>query len=704
MTYRGNACSTGRNVTKTLKKRLMTTVAIGLVIALVAASCGEEEEATPAPTSTTAAPEVIVTPPITEPPSTRTHVSETLGFRIDYPSVWRVDESIPDEVSFEREGEVALLVRLLEVVPGTPLENVLDQEVFEYQSGALSFQESSRRATTVNGQSAHESLFSVTLEGEEGDIDFKGRMLMVGGDDTVHMLLGLVVLEHVDNLWDSLVQSMDSFEVIPITEPTPTPTSISPTPTSVSPTPTTISPTPTSVSPTPTSTPPPVSPLLTAASRPFAINAEHGVQHLVGIFESEAGENLIGMYVINNDSVAHTNVQITMSPPGGSGIVMTLDTATVNNLPPGVPTLVTFAADFTSVLPNKYDMELTFQSDQSSVTEETARIFTATTTLNPGDPDFDGRPTFSVEVPEGLLTVDIETFYGGPDWRSQWAPTRETMVLEHAVPFEGQIGPFPYSDWLWKVIAAAGKLAVMVASGYYLGEAIAEGDVIKGAAAGGTAIMTVSEVTLSFDDADPFLRGQQNTFPGPGESTFKEMVTLDAVYLDEPMSGTGFRALTSWTYTRFTIDSNGVERTYAYSITDELVANLHWGGAHTLQTDAPIYGYGDIAVITATVEGKDGALLVGDEAYVTVIVHARPELADFVILTDDGQGADQIAGDGAYSGSMLIRPEWPLGDWTLILFAQENLFGFNEIGGLVLNSFPPGRPDFAFRHAILTVQ
>lgn len=243
-----------------------------------------------------------------------------------------------------------------------------------------------------------------------------------------------------------------------------------------------------------------------------------------------------------------------------------------------------------------------------------------------------------------------------------------------------------------------------VGSGYYLGQAIAEGDVIKGVTAAGTWLMTISEITLSFDDADPFLRGQQNTFPGPGEITFKEMVTLDGVYLDEPMSGTDFGALTSWTYTRFTIDGTGVERTYAYSITDELVANLHWGGAHTLQTDAPTYGYGDIALITATIDGNDGRLLTGDEAYVSVTVAARPDLSDFVILTDDGQSADQIAGDGVYSGSMLIRPDWPLGDWLLILFAQENLFGFNEIGSLVLNSFPPGRPDFMFRHAILTVQ
>ncbi|MEE9324647.1 MAG: hypothetical protein V3U90_03735, partial [Dehalococcoidia bacterium] len=219
----------------------MATVAIGLVIALVAASCvrKEEEEAAPAPTSTTAAPEVIATLPIPTPTPTRTYVSETLGFRINYPFDWIVDEEkVTDGVGFVREGEATLTVQLLEVVPGTPLENVLDQEVFDLQSGALSFQESSRRSTTVNGQSAHESLFSVTFEGEEGDIDFKGRMLMVGGGDTVHMLLGLVLLEHVDNWWNPLVQSMDSFEVIPIPPPTSTPTTISPTPTSVSPTPT----------------------------------------------------------------------------------------------------------------------------------------------------------------------------------------------------------------------------------------------------------------------------------------------------------------------------------------------------------------------------------------------------------------------------------------------------------------------------------
>lgn len=425
---------------------------------------------------------------------------------------------------------------------------------------------------------------------------------------------------------------------------------------------------------------------------------------MVGIFESEVGKNSIGMYIINNDNVPHTNVQVTMSPPAGSGIVMSSDRATVVNLLPGVPTLVTFAADFAGVSPDKYDMDLIFQSDQTNITNETARIFTATTTLNPSDPDFGGRPTFTVEAPEGSMTVDIETFHSGPNWRSRWAPTLETMLLEYTVSYPGQLGPVSYSDWVWKVMGAVGKLGVAFASGYYIAEGVEEGDVAKTAGAAGTALMTVAEVATWSDEADPFLRGQQNTFPGPGESTFKETVSLDAVYLDEPTPGTNFRALTSWTYTRFTVDAQFVERTYTFSITDELVTNLHWGGAHTLTTDTSTYAYNEAAVITATIQGQGGPLLAGDEAYVTVTVAAGPDLADFVILTDDGQGADDTAGDGVYSGSMLIRSDWPTGDWLLVLFAQENLFGFNEMGSLVLNTFPQGRPDFNFWHAIITVQ
>ena len=123
-----------------------------------------------------------------------------------------------------------------------------------------------------------------------------------------------------------------------------------------------------------------------------------------------------------------------------------------------------------------------------------------------------------------------------------------------------------------------------------------------------------------------------------------------------------------------------------------------------MTTDAPTYQRGDTAVITASIVGKDGSLLVGDEAYVTVTVHARPDLGDYVILTDDGQGVDDSAGDGVYSGAMVVPQAWPSGDWILVLFAQENLFGFEEIGGLVLNSFPSGRPDFSWRHAVFTVQ
>ena len=431
---------------------------------------------------------------------------------------------------------------------------------------------------------------------------------------------------------------------------------------------------------------------LTTASRPFAIDTSSGMQRCLGVFESEAGEALIGMYVINNLGVAQTNVQITMSAPEGSGIVMTSPMAIIADLPPAVSTLVLFAADFTGVVPDKYDMELVLQSDQTVPTYKAERIFTSTTTINPSNPDFGGRPTFTSQIPEGAVTVDIETFQDGPNWRSRWAPTRETQMLEYAIPFEGQFGSLPYSDWFWKAAGLVGKALASVASTYYIVEGIVEGDCAKTAAGVGTRILVMAECLTWSDDADPFIRGQENTFPGAGELTFKEVVAMDVTYLDEPINGDDFRALTTWTYTRFTVDDNQVERTYEYSIVDEMVTNSHWGGMHTLETDRSEYLPGDTVVFNATIEANDGELLITDEAYCNVIVQSSPEIGYPVMLRDDGQGVDEVAGDGVYSGSMLIPETSSPGEWAMMLFAQENLFGFNEYGGLVLNTFPTGDP------------
>jgi hypothetical protein len=443
---------------------------------------------------------------------------------------------------------------------------------------------------------------------------------------------------------------------------------------------------------------------LTAASRPFAVDANTGLQRVLGVFESEDSVALIGLYVTNNDGFTHTNVQITMSAPMGSGIEMTSPISTIGSLPPGVPTLVFFEADFSGVIPNKYDMNLALESDQAGVTNEMGRIFTTTTTLNLSDPDFGGRPTFRSVIPEGITTVDIETFEGGPSWRSRWAPTRETVLIEHTPPFEGQIGPVPYADWFWKAVGLVGKCGVAFASGYYIAEGIDEGDCVKTVAASGGALMTIAECATWSDDADPFIRGQQNTFPSLGEKTFKEIVTLNSVFLDEPTFGDDFQAMATWTYTRFTVDSNAVETTYHYAITDELVTNAHWGGTHTLQTDRTEYVAGDIAMFTATIEANNGSLLVADEAYLAVIVQPSPEIGLFVILSDDGQGADDAAGNGVYSGSLQIPNTSPPGDWSMSLFAQENLFGFNEYGGMVLDSFPEGGAECGtFQHGSFTV-
>ena len=434
--------------------------------------------------------------------------------------------------------------------------------------------------------------------------------------------------------------------------------------------------------------------------RPFAVNPFNHQQRILGIFESELGLNQVGVYVRNEGQVAETNVIVRLVAPASSTIQVTTPEASIASLEPGVSTLIFLEADFGGVAPDKYDLTVTTSSDQSPAQHRPARIFTATTTFTASDPDFDGRPTFATSFREGTLTVDLESFYGGPNWRSSFAPTRETMSLVYAQPFEGQMGPVPFQDWFWKAAGAVGKGLVAFSAGYYLSEGIEEDDVAKPAGAGGTFLMTIAEVATFSDDEDPIFRGQQATQPGPGERTVKETVTLDATYPTEPLSGAPFTATTSWVYTRYTEDAAGTVRTYEHRIANETVQNQHPGGPHTLATDHSSYQRGETATITVSADSVSGAPLLGDAAYVSITLAASSRDSQGVVLTDDGQGADATAGDGTYTAAVALDPGWPAGSWSIAVFVQENLFGFNEYGGLVLNTFGEGGPAAVWERQI----
>jgi len=439
---------------------------------------------------------------------------------------------------------------------------------------------------------------------------------------------------------------------------------------------------------------------ISVIERPFAINPDNGIQRILGIFDSEAGNQLIGLYVENKGASSHSNVKITMSPLPSSNIVMIDNSATINDLSPNIPTLVVLKGDFSNVQPDKYDVDIIFESDQQSAVHKTAKIFTAKTTLTQSNPDFGSRPTFTTEFPEGKMTIDIQEFYHGPNWRSQWAPTVETMVLEYNEPCEEQMCTVPYADWVWKAAGLVGKGLSAFASGYYLAEGIDTGDGIKTAAAGGGALMLISEAATFADEEDPIVRGQQNTVPNQGEKTIKEIVTMNADYLEEPLPGKEFTVNTSWTYTRITIDDNSNLNQYNYSITDELVKNQHWAIGYTINTDKNSYGFGEELIVTASITGKDGNLLQNKQAYVVATLQSEPSQGEFIIMTDDGQGKDNTANDGIYTGTTILDGTWTPGDWKLTLFAHENLFGFNEFGGMVINDFPTGWADKIYHLSI----
>ncbi len=434
--------------------------------------------------------------------------------------------------------------------------------------------------------------------------------------------------------------------------------------------------------------------------RPFAVNPFNKQQRVLGIFEAELGLNLVGLYITNTSGSVETNVVVNLDVPVGTGIRVTRGSVRVPQIEPAVSTIVFFEADFTGVATDKYDLKVTTSSDQSPAKDFEMRIFTAVTKLNPSDQDFSGHPTFATSFPEGTLTVDIESFHGGPNWRSMFAPTRETMSLVYKEPFEGKMGPVPYKDWLWKAAGLVGKGLVAFSSGYYLAEGIDEGDVAKTSAAAGGALMTVAEVATFSDEEDPIFRGQKSTTPGAGEKTYKEIVTLDATYPEEPLCGETFKANTSWVYTRYTRDGSGAEKTYEYKIADEIKVNQHAGGAHTLKTDKDSYQAGELATISATLKSPSGTAWTGDQAYLSVVLQASSAHNVALVLTDDGQGGDATPNDGTYTVTTKLSSDWPTGKWSLAIFGQKNLFSFNEYGGLCVITIGAGGPNAVWERTI----
>ena len=427
-------------------------------------------------------------------------------------------------------------------------------------------------------------------------------------------------------------------------------------------------------------------------TRPFAINPRTSFMNPDGILDVTIDNQIIGVYLKNIGPTALTNVQATLTFPSASGIVVTKGTENFGTLPPDVPVLGLFRASFGASLPGKFDAILDISADSFS-DQLTRKIFVSQTSSS-GSIDM-------ATVPQGSLSLDANslTFFGGSNFNSALFPTSFTWTMTPSAPFEGQFSEIPFFDPWWKVL---GAVLVGVTTGVAIGDGIDKacqgdrGGVAQATAGGlalGTVLLTAGKVTVATDVKGPFRRGEENTFPLPGELTTSEEVVMAINYLDEPIVGSPFSAEVDFTFTRFLSTGD----TLAFNVS-EIVSNERVISSRSIAANRNTFSSGDDIVITAQFLNGSGASLVGTDAFVVAKIDNRDiegvKILDSidVILRDDGQKGDAIALDGVYTGVHPFGPD--SGIFDIFVFAQDinrapeigdPLVLAEEIGGILIS-------------------
>jgi len=440
------------------------------------------------------------------------------------------------------------------------------------------------------------------------------------------------------------------------------------------------------------------------ANRPFGMDLATWHPHADGFFDASIGEQIIGVYLLNQGTQTITNASAVASFSPESGIVLTQPVSHFGDLHPGIPTLGFFKANFSAASPDKHALHLNVSGNSGSFSQSTSRnLFLTNDVHDPIDVN-----TWTMFAPEGRITTQVLSEYGGHNPGSITAFTEFNWTVEYNTPFTGQFSPLPYEDPFWKAFAAGfgiGGSAVWVV-----------GAIVKrcGNEKDGDLLINVGQaekgaggIGLALDLADPFRRGQQNTFPGPGERTMREAVHLTANYLTEPVVGTPWDAQVNWTYQRIT-DAGS----YTFSV-NELVQNQHFTNTRLLTINQGSFVPGQELVLTASAFGP-GTLSADRAIFIANILPADDASYDNIVRTvvmrDDGQGGDVLAGDGIYTGTASTAG-FPAGvqlaayvfgfDINNAAVTDPPLVAAQEIGGLMISAPQFGectiQPDFRFQ-------
>lgn len=437
------------------------------------------------------------------------------------------------------------------------------------------------------------------------------------------------------------------------------------------------------------------------SNRPFGVDVGTWHPHADGFFDSSIGEQLIGVYLLNQGTQTISGASAIASFAPGSGITLTQPVAHLGDLVPGIPTLGFFKADFGAASPDKHALNLNVNGNGGSFSQATSRnLFVMRDVHDPVDVN-----RWTVFAPEGSITTQVLGHFGGHNPGSITALTGYDWTVQHNVPFSGQYSALPYDDPFWKAFGLG--FAIGGSIGWVAG-AIVEacgnekyGKLISNV---GQAEKAIGGIGTAADFADPFRRGQENTVPLPNEKTLRETVHLTANYLGEPLLGTPWSANVAWDYQRIT-DGN----VYSYSVV-ETQQNIHYTTSRSLTINKTTLLPGEELVLTAHATGPQP--LVGDRAiFVANLLPADDGSYDNIVrslvMRDDGQHGDLAPGDGIYTG-VTSTTGLPAGvplaayvfgfDINNAAVTDPPLVAAQEIGGLMISTPQFGdcaiQPDF----------
>lgn len=444
---------------------------------------------------------------------------------------------------------------------------------------------------------------------------------------------------------------------------------------------------------------------LSLPDRPFGVDLQTHQAFTDGFFDVTIGPQMIGLYLVNQGSAPLLHATVEVSLPVGSGIVLWNPVAQFDHLPPGVPVLALFPADFASSFPGRHTLTVHVVADgfEGTVARD---LFVV---RSEHDPVNVNRWTMYADV--GHITTEALSAYGGGNLGSLGVLTSFRQTVEYDVPFPGQFGPLPFQgpgDPWWKAFGLGFGLGGCV--GWIAGEIVKAcgekevGDALVGV---GQAEKGAGGLAIAADVKDFFKRGQQNTLPGPGEVTVREEVQAQAQFLDEPVVGAPFRAAVTWSYQRTTRDALAQPHVYPYAAV-ETVTNLHFTSSRLVSVNTGVLRAGDSLVVSARLFGPEP--LQADRAYVVATLYAAGDdgltnLIAAVVLRDDGLLGDEVASDGLYTG---LTPAASLPTGVLLAgyvfgydvnnAAEGDPLAAQEIGGVLIA--PPTfaactlQPDF----------